>query len=96
MTIIEHEPTEEEILDFIDNSIRQLQEAGASAQFVVVGPSSYERLNRAVSRRFRRGKGAFETYAHLPVVVDPSRENQVVVLPSASDTASEANLVSAS
>lgn len=96
MTVIEHSPAPDEILDFIDDSVRRLREAGSPAQFIVVGPHSYEAMSEAVAARFRRSAGRFETYAHLPIVVDPARDHRVVVLPAAPDAASEANLVSTS
>ena len=96
MTIIQHAPSEAEILDFVDDSIRQLRETGNVAQFILVGPTSYERLAAAVADRFRRSAGLFETYGHLPIVVDPLRGDQVVVLPAASSAAAEATVVSTS
>ena len=85
MTIIEHSPGEEEILDFIDGQIRQFHEDGAEAGFIVVGPTAYRRLCKAISVEGQRGKGTFETYNFVPIVLDPFRSDGACVLPGASE-----------
>jgi hypothetical protein len=96
MTIIEHRPTAAEILDFVDDSIRQISESGARPGFIVVGPAAYPLVARAISVRFRRGAGVFETYANIPIVIDPSRTDQVVVLPGVPDAVGGMEFVSSS
>ena len=83
MTIIEHTPAQDEILDFIDSSLRQLQAGELEPKYILVGPEAYRRLRKAIGARFRRGAGTFETYQYLPIVVDPFRSEEVCVLPSA-------------
>lgn len=87
MTIPEYAPPRDEILEFIHDSIRQLQEAGCAARYIVVGPEAYQTLRKAMGERFRRGAGQFDTYQHLPIVLDPFRTNTVCVLPAASECA---------
>jgi hypothetical protein len=41
MTILEHTPERHEILDFIDESIRQLQSSGAEAKYIILGAEAY-------------------------------------------------------
>lgn len=96
MTIVEHRPTADDVLDFIDDSIRQLSESGARPGFIVVGPVAYPLVARAISVRYGRGKGTFETYANIPIVVDPLRADQVVVLPCVPDALDGMEFVSAS
>lgn len=96
MTVVEHSPPAEEVLDFVDDSIRNIREAGGTPGFIVVGPQSHASVSRAISVRFHRGKGTFDTYAHLPIVVDPARTDQILVLPSASDAADGLELIRAS
>lgn len=90
MTILEHAPTRDDLLTFIDDSIRHLREAGSEARFIVLGPAAYHLLRKAVGERFRRGAGSFETYQYLPIVVDPFRSDTVCVLPAPSACAEEA------
>jgi hypothetical protein len=96
MTIIEHRPGAEDILDFVDDSIRQISESGARPGFIVVGPAAYGLVARAISVRFRRGAGVFEAYSNIPIVVDPSRSDQVVVLPCVPDAVDGMEFVSTS
>ena len=92
MTILEYSAKEDEILDFINDRIRELQDAGAEAKTILVGPGAYKRLRTAISDRFKRSEGVFETYNYVPIVVDPAREDTVCVLPSPSITAEQARL----
>ncbi len=87
MTILEHAPSREEILDFINDGIRQIREAGAEARFILVGPDAYKTLRKAMGEHFQRGAGQFETYQFIPIVVDPFRSATVCVLPSPSECA---------
>lgn len=88
MTILEYAPSREEVLAFIDDGIRQLREAGAEAQYIVVGPGAYEHLRKAIGQRFQRGAGQFETYQHIAIVLDPFREaGAVCVLPAPAECA---------
>lgn len=81
MTILEHRPTPDEILAFVDDGIRQLQADDEAPHYIVVGPAAYEALRKAIGRRFQRGAGHFETYQHIPIVLDPFRKDEVCVLP---------------
>lgn len=92
MTILEYSPPEDEILDFINDRIRELQSAEAEARCILLGPKAYERMRRAMAGRFKRSEGLFETYNYLPIVVDPSRIDTVCVLPSPSKTAEQAKI----
>ena len=88
MTILEYAPSREEILSFIDDGIRQLREAGAEAQYIVVGSAAYGHLRKAIGARFQRGAGRFETYQHVAIVLDPFRaEDAVCVLPAPAECA---------
>ncbi len=82
MNIIEYSPDQSQILDFVNDHIRNLREAGAEAKYIVMGPVAYERMRKAIAERFNRTEGSFETYQYLPIVVDPFREDSVSVLPS--------------
>lgn len=84
MTLIEHAPAADDILDFVHSSLRQLQEAGVEAKYILVGTDSYEALRTAISTRFDRPEGTFETYQYLPIVLDPARTDTVLVLPAPS------------
>jgi len=87
MTIIEHTPTEAEILDFLNDGIRQLQEAGAEARYLLLGPVAYERFRQAMAVRFHRKPKNFELYNHLPIVLDPFRGEAACVVPSPGECA---------
>lgn len=82
MTILEHSPSRDEILPFINDCIRQLREAEVEARYIVVGTAAYEHLRKAIGTEFQRGAGQFETYQHIPIVLDPFREATVCVLPA--------------
>ena len=82
MTIIEYSPTKENILDCIEDGIRNLKASDSEARFIVCGPVAHDMLCDAVAERFGRDKKSFETYSHLPVVIDPFRDNTVSVLPA--------------
>ena len=82
MTIFEASPPEEEILDFVNDRIRDLREAGHEAKYILLGPSAYSTLRRAMASRFNRSEGVFETYNYVPIVVDPERGPRVCVLPA--------------
>ncbi|MFK7844362.1 MAG: family 4C encapsulin nanocompartment shell protein [Rhodothermales bacterium] len=82
MTIIEYAPAKDEILDFINDSIRQLQDAEMEPKYILLGVEAYERMRLAMGERFNREAGAFETYQFFPIIVDPLRKDTVCVLPS--------------
>ena len=87
MTVIEHAPARDEILDFINDGIRQLQESGAEAKYVVMGPAAYDTFRHAMAERFHRKPKQFETYNYVPIVVDPFRTDTVCVLPAPAECA---------
>ncbi|CAM3306449.1 family 4C encapsulin nanocompartment shell protein [Rhodothermus bifroesti] len=91
MTILEYTPNDDEILPFIHDSFRQLQEAGYEPRYILVGQAAYRRLCKAIGRQFQRGAGQFETYLHVPIVVDPFRQEAVCVVPAAAICAAEAS-----
>ena len=88
MIVLQSCPLDGQMLDFIDQSIAQLAESGLEARYILVGQVAYPKLCKEISVRFNRGKGQFETYQHLPIVVDPFRKNEVCVLPQPQSTAS--------
>src|SRR5690606_4272789 len=92
MTRFEYNPPQDAILDFIHDRIRELQDAGTEAKYILVGRKAYGRICAAIAARFRRSEGVFETYQYLPIVVDPSREDTVCVLPAPSITAEDVSL----
>ena len=81
MTVIEFAPKPSEIIDFINDSIRNLSSGGYEAAFILIGVKAYSRLCEAMGERFRREAGSFETYQFIPIVVDPSRTDTLCVLP---------------
>ena len=87
MTIIEAHPSSDEILDFIDSQIQQQRLDGIESRYIVVGRQAYDRLCRAISVREKRGKGRFETYNFIPVVLDPFRTESVCVVPAPAEIA---------
>ncbi len=92
MTILEYNPTQEDILDFLNDRIRELQSSDVEAKYILAGPTAYERLRAAMGERFRRSAGVFETYNYIPIVVDPSRTETLCVLPAPSECAKGARI----
>jgi len=82
MTIIEHAPGRDDILDFLDDGVRQLIESGSEAKYVVMGSAAYEIFRAAMAARYRREPIAFGTYNYLPIILDPARDNTACVLPA--------------
>ena len=82
MTLTEYAPSKDEILDFINESIRQLQDAEVEPKYILLGVEAYERMRLAMGERFNRKAGTFETYQFFPIVVDPLRKDAVCVLPA--------------
>lgn len=87
MTILEYKADRDTILDIVHDGIRQFREAGVEAKYIVVGTASYKTLRKAIGERFQRGAGQFETYQHLPIVLDPFRTDTVCVLPAPAECA---------
>ena len=87
MIILEHTPSESDILDLINDGIRQLNEAGSEAKYVVLGTAAYSTFRNAMATRFNRTAKYFETYNFLPIVVDPFRTDAVCVLPGPGEIA---------
>ena len=77
MTLIEYTPTEENILDCIEDAIRNLQSSDSEARFIVCGPLAHSKLCSAVASRFGREEKSFETYSYLPIIIDPFRTDQL-------------------
>lgn len=82
MTIVEFVADPDRVLERVDQQILQLAEGGDGAKYIIAGPSAYRRLCKAISVRNQRGKGSFETYNYLPIVVDPFRDDMICVVPS--------------
>lgn len=84
MTLTEtHCPhADQRILDIIDEGVRAIQQEGAEPRYIIVGKNVYPRLCEAISTRFNRGEGNFETYQWLPIILDPGRTDEILVLPS--------------
>ena len=92
MTILEYSPGEDEILDFINDRVRDLKSSEVEAKYILAGPEAYARMRRAMASRFKRSEGVFETYNYLPIVVDPSRADSLCVLPAPAACAESARL----
>ena len=82
MTLLEYAPEHDEILDFINNSIQQLQEANVEPKCILMGVDAYQTMRKAMGDRFNRNAGTFETYQFFPIIVDPLRKDTVCVLPA--------------
>lgn len=82
MTVTETTATPDDVLAFIDESVRALQHAGLEPRTILVGPEAYEMLRHAIARQFNRTPGLFETYQYLDVVLDPFRGAAVSVVPA--------------
>ncbi len=87
MTILEHAPDSDAILDWVDEQVRGLQEQGAEPRTIVAGPVAYQRLCAAMAARFGREVGQFEQYQWLTLVLDPFRDDTLCVLPTLRDLA---------
>lgn len=92
MTIYEYSPSKDEILDYVNDRIRELQTSGVEAKYILAGPEAYDRLREAMGERFRRSAGVFETYNYIPIVVDPARTDSICILPSPSECAQGAKI----
>lgn len=92
MTIIEYGPAQNEILDYVNDRIRELQDSGVEPKYILVGPSAYQRMREAMGDRFKRSAGEFETYNYIPIVVDPARTDTVCILPAPSECAKGARI----
>lgn len=87
MTVLEATPSAADVLDFIDQQVRDLTEAGLEPRTILVGPDAYEALKDAVADRFGRERANLEQYQWLGVVVDPFRGAAVCVVPTPRDVA---------
>ncbi len=87
MTVLESSPSQDHVLDFIDEGVRALQDAQLEPRFILVGPESYTDLREAISQRFGRSPGYFEQYQYLTIVVDPFRGDTVCVAPAPREVA---------
>lgn len=87
MTVLEASPTAADILEFVDQQVRNLAEAGLEPRSILVGPEAYEALKDAVAERFGRERANLEQYQWLSVVVDPFRGAAVCVVPTPRDVA---------
>ncbi|MEM6784010.1 MAG: family 4C encapsulin nanocompartment shell protein [Bacteroidota bacterium] len=81
MTVCQHHPPRDAILAIIDDELRALQELGEEPHAIVVGPDAYTHLRKAIGALNQRGAGFFETYRYLPIVVDPFRTGELLVVP---------------
>ena len=85
MTITQTTATTADILDFVDEAVRTLQQDGLEPRTVLVGPEAYDALRHAIAARFHRKPGRFETYQYLTIILDPFRRDEVCVLPAPGD-----------
>lgn len=92
MNILEYGPAQADILDFLNDRIRDFQSADIDARYILAGPAAYERLRSAMAERFGRSAGTFETYQYIPIVVDPARSDTLCVLPAPFECAKGAKL----
>jgi hypothetical protein len=92
MTILEYNPEQNEILDYVNDRVRELLASGVEPKYILVGPSAYKRMREAMGDRFKRSAGEFETYNYLPIVVDPARTDTVCILPAPSECAKGAKI----
>lgn len=81
MTLYESRPEVSEMMASIGEGMRAIRESGGEPRFVVVGPVAYARLRVAVAEAFGREEADVEQVQWMTVVVDPSREDRLVVLP---------------
>lgn len=82
MILLEHATTRETILGLIDERIREAQDAEVEPRFILLGPTAYHHLRHAIADRYGREAGYFEQYQYLTIVVDPGREDRVVIVPA--------------
>ena len=87
MTVLEARPAPEDVLPFVEEQVRTLQEGGMEPRFILAGPEAYDALCRAVAARFGRAAGAFEQYQWLTIVADPFRGAAVCVVPAPREVA---------
>ncbi len=81
MVILECAPPSDALLDFIDQSIRQLAESGAEARYILMGPAAFSAFRRVLAGTLHREEKDFSYYNYLPVVLDPFRMDAVCVVP---------------
>ncbi len=81
MTILEYCPKAGDALDFLSQSVRQLADGGEEARFILMGPAAYTAFCKELATELRRGTGDFETWNHIPVIVDPFRDTAICVVP---------------
>lgn len=86
MTIIEQAPDQADILTFVDESVREIRNAGLEPRTILAGSGAYERLCGAVAERFGRKNVQVEQYQWIGIVVDPFREDEIIVLPTPKQT----------
>lgn len=84
MIVSQYESTREDVLNIVDQSIRQLGDDGQEAKYIVAGTEAYRMLRKAIGERFQRGAGSFESYQYIPIVLDPFRTTEICVLPAPS------------
>lgn len=87
MDLPQYRPSEQDVLTCIDHSIQALREDEVEPRFIVLGPAAYTRLQHAMAARFKRPIGTWETYQGIALVIDPSRTDEVIVLPGPTETA---------
>lgn len=85
MTILEATPTRDHILEFVDEQVRDLRDAGLEPRTILVGPEAYNALKDAVAARFNKIAPNLEQYQWLAIVVDPFRGAEVCVIPAPSE-----------
>ena len=87
MTVLEATPDADAVLEFVDEQVRGLRDAGLEPASILVGPEAFEALKTAVAVRFGRERANVEQYQWLTVVVDPFRGAAVCVVPTPREVA---------
>jgi hypothetical protein len=82
MTIIEYRTTSANILDCVEDGIRNLKDTGEEPRFICCGSDIYGDFCKAISERFKRDLQNYETYSFIPIIVDPFRSGTLCVLPA--------------
>lgn len=87
MTITQQSPDQSGVLTFVDESVRAIRDAGLEPRTILAGSRAYARLCGAVAERFGRKNAQIEQYQWIGIVVDPFRDDEIVVLPTPAQSA---------
>jgi hypothetical protein len=87
VTVLEACPAADQVLPFVEESVRALHESGLEPHTILAGPVAYGHLCEAVAERFGRAPGPVEQVQWIPVVVDPFRGAALCVVPAPREVA---------